>query len=345
MINNICGKTILLFCANFYGYDKVIRDNLLKLGAKEVILKDNIFFNDDNRDCVSKIRRIKNKILRPKKREYWTQNLVKEISGINIDILFCVQYMPFAQWFIKYLRTKNPYLRTLLFLWDDIATYPNYTDYYCLFDKVYSFDKGDCIKNPSFKYLPDFYISDNTCETYEQEYDVCFIGSLNMRGRKRIDFLHQLDVFCKANGLKSFLYLRYYPYNIPKRWFNYIFPNKKLKEFETFLNANIYHHFMKTTNIELSKVEEIQNKSKCLVDINYGNRCGYTLNVISAIAKGKKLITTNKNISNEAFYDPNIIYIADIDYPKFSKSFFESVVEPIDISHLRIDNWLLEIFS
>lgn len=345
MINNICGKTILLFCANFYGYDILIRDNLLKLGAKEVILKDNITFNDDNRDPVSKKRKIFNRLIQPKKRKLWTQKLISEISEKKIDILFCVQYMPFSKWFIDYLRRKNPKLHTLLFLWDDIATFPNYTDYYSLFDKIYSFDQGDCINNPTFKYLPDFYLPNNNNKEYEQKYDVTFIGTLNMRGTKRINFLNKLDQFCKENNLKSFLYLRYYTNQNHKRLIDYIFPNTELKKFNSVLNESIHFDFMKTSNIPLQKVEEIQNKSKCLIDINYGNRCGYTLNVISAIAKGKKLITTNKNISNEKFYDPNNICIVDIDYPIFSKSFFRSVAKPVDISYLRIDNWLLEIFS
>jgi len=345
MINNICGKTILLFCANFYGYDKVIRDNLFKLGAKEVILKDNITFNDDNRDPVSKKRKIFNRLIHPKKRKLWTQKLISEISGKKIDILFCVQYMPFCKWFIDYLRRKNPKLRTLLFLWDDIATFPNYIDYYGLFDKIYSFDQGDCINNPTFKYLPDFYLPNDYNKEYEQEYDVTFIGTLNMRGTKRINFLNQLDQFCKDNNLKSFLYLRYYPNQNHKRLIDYIFPNNELKKFNSLLNKSIHLDFMKTSNIPLEKVEEIQNKSKCLIDINYGSRCGYTLNVISAIAKGKKLITTNKNIINEKFYNPNNIYVVDIDNPQFSKSFFISDIKPIDISYLRIDNWLLEIFS
>lgn len=44
MHNNIKGKNILLLCENFYNYDLAIRDELYKLGAKNVFLKNAKFF-------------------------------------------------------------------------------------------------------------------------------------------------------------------------------------------------------------------------------------------------------------------------------------------------------------
>lgn len=345
MVNNIQNKNILLFCADFYGYDKAVKQNLIKLGAASVILKDNIIFSDDSRDNKGVRRKISNIFNRPKQRDIWTRKLVEEISGKDIDILFCIQYTPFSKWFIDYLKKANPNVRTLLFLWDDIATYPYYKDYYEKFDKVYSFDKYDCKNNRKFKYLPDFYLENKDEFNKEQIYDVCFIGSLNYRGVKRIGFLKAMDSFCKKNNLTSFLYLRYYENGYKRSSIRYWIANRKYKEYSDCLNSSKYYDFMKESNLSLSDVEDIQNKSRCLIDISYGNRCGYTLNVVSAIAKGKKLITTNRNIVNEEFYNPNNICVVDIDNPDFSIDFFRKPSTPTDISYLRIDNWLLEIFE
>ncbi|MBM6759081.1 hypothetical protein [Bacteroides mediterraneensis] len=346
MENRIKNKNILLFCANFYGYDKAIKQELLKLGARSVILKDNITFGDDFRDSVSIKKKIRSFFFKPKQRDLWTRKLVDEISTFNIDVLFCVQYTPFSKWFIDCLRQINPNIRTLLFLWDDFKTYPNFKDYLEKFDKAYSFDRFDCMHNMKLKYLPDFYLNSED-KTYCKNltYDVCFIGSLNDRGIKRIEFLQKLENFCKSNDLKAFLFLRYYKVSYRHYLFRYIFGSKFTRKYFQIIKSSSNYDFMKDNNLSLLEVENIQNSSRCLVDINYGNRFGYTLNVISAIAKGKKLITTNKNIINENFYNPNNINIVDIDNPDFSSEFIKNKTIPIDISYLRLDNWLLEIFQ
>ena len=48
--NNVKGKNILLLCENFYDYDKVIKEELYKLGANFVFLKKNcIFATEENK--------------------------------------------------------------------------------------------------------------------------------------------------------------------------------------------------------------------------------------------------------------------------------------------------------
>jgi len=70
-----------------------------------------------------------------------------------------------------------------------------------------------------------------------------------------------------------------------------------------------------------------------------------TINCITALATGKKLITTNKRIAEEPFYHPNNIYIIDAEKPVLDIEFFHSEIENIDLSHLRLDNWLLHILG
>lgn len=50
MNNNITGKNILLLCERFYGYDIAIRDELYKLGANHVFLKNARYFNGSFRE-------------------------------------------------------------------------------------------------------------------------------------------------------------------------------------------------------------------------------------------------------------------------------------------------------
>ena len=70
-----------------------------------------------------------------------------------------------------------------------------------------------------------------------------------------------------------------------------------------------------------------------------------TINCITALATGKKLITTNVRIKEEAFYNPNNIFIISEENPVLDIHFFESEVGKMDMTHLRMDNWLLHILG
>ena len=96
-------------------------------------------------------------------------------------------------------------------------------------------------------------------------------------------------------------------------------------------------------SLSLEDCNKIQSQSKVLLDINHKNRQGMTINAITALAQGQKLITTNVRIKNEAFYNPNMIYIMDEKNPHIDLDFFEKPSEPIDFSELRLDNWLKHI--
>ena len=82
-----------------------------------------------------------------------------------------------------------------------------------------------------------------------------------------------------------------------------------------------------------------------LLDINHAHRQGMTINCITALATGKKLITTNQRIKDESFYTPNNIYLLDEENPVLDMAFFDSEVEKMDLTHLRLDNWLLHILG
>ena len=100
----------------------------------------------------------------------------------------------------------------------------------------------------------------------------------------------------------------------------------------------LYNH-----NIPLEKSLEIQFKSKSILDINHKNRTGITLHVISALANGIKVITTNESIKKELFYNENNIYVLDVDNPVVDKEFFEKPFVSMNFEHLRLDNWLVNV--
>lgn len=341
-MNPIKDKRILLICADFYGYDTIIRDTLLKLGAKDVYLHDDAHIRGSLRG-VFEWKNLFYIMCRPCERTQWTKQLIHEIDNKDFDILLCIEYTPFKKWFIKWLKDKNPNIQCILFLWDKIKDHMQYfKDYFSLFDRILTFDKDDS-KKYGFEYQPDFYVSDNTTPYDQCVYDMNFIGSMGVGNTSVYDrpkILSYLQKFSNQYGLRSFLYLRYID-SVP-RCHRYL---SILSRYERMWMPYVKEGFLHTQPLSLFDVDNKQKNTRVIVDLAYENRQGLTINAITALAKGKKLITTNKRIMNEPFYDPRNIYILDANNPQLDVDFFKACPVIIDLKKLRIDNWLKKVLN
>ena len=345
MTDNITGKTILLICGEFHNYDEEIFKALSSLGAKEVILKRATRLKGSLRDRLN-ASSIFFFLANPFERYKRTKKWEKELEGITFDVMLCIQSMQFSKGFLKYLKNKNPNIRLILFLWDTFKIQnPRYFDYLPLFDLIYSFDRDDAQKY-GFRYFPDFYLEGEK-PSGRLRFDVAFVGTMNAVNYKyRSRLVYCIDRFCKKNGLTSLLYLKYADFNkesksrIKLLW-------HKITRWRYIRWTEIYERcdFMYSEAISLSAFEGIMNDARVIVDINYRDRQGMTINAITALAKGKKLITTNKRMKEEPFYDPNVIYILDEDHPRLDIEFFKSSYTPVNLEELRVDNWLKHILN
>ena len=337
MANNIKGKNILLLCENFYDYDKAIRDELLKMGANMVFLKNANFLNNTIRS--PKSFNLITFIKSPFKTGRWTRELKKQIKGIHFDLFLCIENTCFAKSFMKHLRKHNKDIKTALFLWDTYSTQQGgYKDYRFLFDKVYSFDRDDAMKY-GMEYFPDFYLPFHQCE---EKYEACFIGTANHKSTShRLHIISKLNRIFVENNINAFLYVKcdnVFNRKRIKKWFCF---RKYINEIRKFQNEG----FIYFEPLPLEKVNEIMASSQIIIDVNHKNRQGMTLNVISALASGKKLITTNQRIAQEPFYNPNNICIINEYNPVIPKSFLKSKAKPCNLNNLRLDNWLNHILD
>jgi hypothetical protein len=103
--------------------------------------------------------------------------------------------------------------------------------------------------------------------------------------------------------------------------------------------------FMHLEAMPLEEVEKLQQNAKIIIDLSHANRQGLTINAITALAKGKKLITTNKRIVEEPFYSPTNIYILDEKNPSLDAEWLKTPPQPVDMSSLRMDNWLRTVLE
>lgn len=347
MIDNITGKNILLICFPFFGYDKAMRDELYRLGAKYVHLKEARYFAGspiDDEFWHPVYRGIQFYFQKPNARTNWTEEFKKEIENIHFDVLLVIENTCFKKSFIPYLKSINPNIKTIWFLWDTFETQQKWhRDYIPLFDKVYTFDRDDA-KKYNLEYYPDFYIDYKGGDNHK--YDICFIGSaFGTKTLYRVKMTKQLQQQCDKLGLKSFFYIRYYDYPVQKNPLKKLITNIFPNEHKRVMQAYKSEPYMHENPMPLEECNNVMQNSDIIVDMNHPNRQGMTINAITAIATGKKLITTNRRIVKEEFYNPNNILIVDEQHPVIPAEFITSKVEPVNVTYLRMDNWLKHVIN
>lgn len=340
MENNIKGKNVLLLCENFYDYDKALERELYLLGAKKVFLKRAEFF------CCS-LKEVdwhhpKGILKYPFEQKMWTRYFEKEISDLHFDLFICIENACFSKDFMAFLHARNPGIKTVLFLWDTYKTQQGgFKDYRFLFDKVFSFDRDDA-RMYGMEYFPDFYIPQKRSNLYE--YDLSFVGTANGTATiHRFKLMDYVSRFCEDNNLSSFLYLKTFDQasHNPLRQAMRRFLGES--EFEKLIDEYKNREWLHFDKLPLEKCNQVQAKARVLLDLNHRNRQGMTINCITALAHGQKLITTNKRIAEEPFYSPNMIYIMDEDNPQLDVTFWNRSNEMVNLEYLRIDNWLKHI--
>ena len=104
----------------------------------------------------------------------------------------------------------------------------------------------------------------------------------------------------------------------------------------------------KFEQIDSNSVNLINQESKAIVDIQHPNQFGLTMRTIETIGSGKKLITTNKDIVNYDFYNPNNICVIDRENPvvplDFLKSDYQQLSEQI-IKKYTLKQWVYDVLG
>ena len=351
--NSIKDKKILFICFPFYEYEKLIKKELENLGA-EVDFYPGKFHKEDFRDNSNFIVAFVSFLLNPLYKKKYTKGLYDYIRAKNkiYDILFVIQTYPASKGLIKKLKTENPLFKSYIYFWDAFSLY-NYSNKIKYFDYAFSLDRADCKKHKGLKHLHGFYPDINVNNRKKNIiYDWSYIGSVYPMSSYRIDFINKLIENSKRQNLSFYARLKYYKVKLPNSKFIKLFKNiyynifhPKHVSFFRKIQKYLSKNFLFTDTIKLETVLEIQSQSRCIIDINYRKRSGITFQCFPVIAENKKLITTNKYIAYEDFFNPNNILIIDEKDPYIALEFLQKSCVPVDISYLRLDNWLKTIFN
>lgn len=287
--------TILYLNHDFFEYDKEIEAQLCGMGHKVLSYKyvklPNHFEtvmcrNKDNSTYKLACHNKQKDILKDVKRR-------KE----HIDAVLVTAGHMLEENTLIILKEMYPNARFVWYLWDNIASIASYEINRHYFNIIISFDKIEA-KEKGIRFLPDFYIYE--AKDVKKIYDLSYVGTYR---KERQDIVEHV---LQNSGLKN-IYIYLY-----QRKENRIIDNL----YETYvrvmhkpdISRNKYC-FGKMLNYK--ETINIMAQSKVVLDICHPFQTGLSMRPFEAMATRSKLITTNKNIVEYDFYNPNNIMVID----------------------------------
>lgn len=319
-------KNILYISPKFFGYEKIIKEKLENLGA----VVD--YFDDrPSNDFLTKVFiRLKLKFFVNKKINNYYNALYNYIKDKNYDYIFVVSPETFSFKELEIIKNLKPNAKTILYMWDSFENKNSFNTIE-LFDEVFSFDNRDAQKY-DLSFLPLFYIEEyEKLETKKHEFDITFIATAHSDRYKIAKKVNKV-----LDNYKSYYYF-YLPSKIMYYIRKYFVKNYEYGNIEDFSFKPLEH----------SKIFDYFSKSKVILDINHPNQYGLTMRTFECLGAKKKLITTNQNILEYDFYNPNNIMVINRNNPVIDKIFFDSPYEELESGVYKkysIENWLKTIF-
>lgn len=191
------------------------------------------------------------------------------------------------------------------------------------FDEVHSFEKNDCEKY-NLKFISNWIYPIEKKANQSTSYEIFNISTED----RRTPILSKIASILKENNIVY-----------------------KIIIFEERIKKNKKRHSnleYTTKQIPLTEVNHYLHNSSVLLDINRAGQKGLTFRVFESIELEKKLITTNSDIVNYDFYNPNNILVIDEENPNIPLAFFNNEYEKIPDKIQKkytIEEWINQVFN
>ena len=325
---------LLLIMPNFFEYPIHICNELEKMGYEVDFFDDRPSTNA----CIKAILRVNKKLIQGYIKKYFC-HIMKFVEAKCYDIVFLIsgQSLSLSEDMIKRIRECQKQAYFFLYQWDSHKNFPYIKSIQKYFDKIYSFDKGDVGTTPGLKFLPLFYTKEYEKIGEENNknflYDFSFVGTAHP---KKYKFIKMMSEQLREIYPKQFIYF-FFPSRIV--FFYRKICNKELKK----AHYNEFHYVPLKSN----EMQEVYRSSRCILDAAQEGQIGLTIRVLEALGARKKIITTNEDIINYDFYNPENIYIykgkIDMTDPFFKEEYHE--LDSAIYEKYTLRNWLREILE
>ncbi|MFB1081784.1 hypothetical protein [Jeotgalibacillus sp. JSM ZJ347] len=325
------GKRILMISANFFGYEKEIRQKLESFGC-EVDYFDE---RPENDFLTKSLIRVNRKLLAPKNNAYYSR-IIEQTIDRDYDFIFIIKGEVISKKHIERLKNAHKHAAFILYLWDALSYSPNSKAIKEMFDAVYTFDQDDVKQYRDMHFRPLFFIDDyrRSAEAKViQDIDVLFIGTVHT---DRFSVLKRIEQQLKDKNLNFYFY--------------HYYPSRKLYYLKWLRDRDIRRYGkseLKYDKLSKEKITQLFNRSRVIVDIERPKQNGLTMRTIEVFGAHKKLITTNESIKNYDLYNNQNMYIIDRHTPVIDPAFiYQEYVKPSEEVYEKysLDEWLHDIF-
>lgn len=231
------------------------------------------------------------------KAEFDNKHLLRSLSQITVVADYALVIRP-DYFSVKALQVlKNKTKQFIGYQWDGLDRYPKVKESIPLFDRFYVFDSSDYDHYHSIfqnihttqNFYFDFDKTDKNIRKVSTERKVYFIGSFI---ENRIDDIVNLTASFNEIGLSTDINVLYYDNKTPD-----IYPSSGI-------------NFIKSPLTYLEVLDKIRS-TDIIVDFADSIHQGLSFRIFESIGFSKKIITTNAEVRNYDFYDPNNILIWD----------------------------------
>lgn len=330
----IRGKKILFFAPSFFGYEYKIKSKLEDMDAT-------VDYYDVRSIKSAKARawlKIFPNAFTRRTRKYYHE-ILESNHDKDYDYVFIVKCDMITTSILQQMKDTYKNARFCLYLWDSVSNIPGISKKFRYFDKIMSFDRIDSNNYEEIFFRPLFYLDeyrrdDNVYDSEDKEIDISFLGTIHS---DRYAIIKKVNMICKQNNLifYTFKYLQ-------SKFVYYIFKALKTE----FRDTKIDDFSFK--KMDVKEISRIVSKTKAILDIEHPNQTGLTMRTLEMIGMKKKIITTNKDIVNYDFYNPNNILVLSRDNIQIPKHFIDSEYEALDsliYDKYSIESWINEILS
>lgn len=329
-LEHLEGKKVLFLCVQTFDLEKGIVQQLEKHGAQVTYFDE----RPKNNNFVKGLIRLKRDLLQRKINKYYN-DILKKIKNEKFDYFLVNRGEVVPSFFLEKFIELQPQCIRIFYTWDSFHNQSHGLKILKYFHKCFTFDKKDAEKhNIGFRPL---YFTDKYREIYnsasKKEIDVLFLGTAHS---DRYIISNKVSDWCKKNNLNTYSY--------------YYMQGRLVYFYKKFFDKTFYDFdFTKLSfkGLSLNEIIELYSKSNVILDISHPGQSGLTMRTFEAIGAGKKLITTNTNIRDYPFYDPDNIFLISRDEVILQKEFFLKKYKPLSselYDKCSIDGWIEDIF-
>lgn len=313
-------KRILFIAPKFYNYHSAIIQTMQHEGAHVT------FFPEMHYSFIYRFICNISGCFKRKLEKKYLDTILKSVSENEYDLFFLIRGGIVTPYFLHTLKLKLPQASFLMYQWDSILQ-NNFASKIPYFDRVQTFDMLDA-KALGLEYLPLFYTDEYTSsEKAKKKYDLVFFGSWHS---DRLEIIKYFYNEFKKRGLsfKFHLYIT------------------KLAMLRALLLGKITFKdlfYLKTNMVSAEEITNAYKSSTAVLDIELAIQNGLTIRTFEVLGAKTKLVTTNNNIKDEKFYNPNNIMVIDRKNLKIDFDFFQLPMDEYDFSEYHICRWLHKI--